>query len=210
MKLRQLTLLTAFIAAASAAQASPIELITNGGFENGFLGWTHSATTLSLFNGSTAANINGGSISQQVLGSIQNGTYSLSFTTDLYASDSLQAGLYYRNAHFVGPVIYEWVQFAGNDNNEVSGSQRVTYTATVADAPAGSVLELKFNYSGFAGTGRIHHIDDVSLTFEPTVASAVPEPETYSMMFCGIGAFALAAIRRKKITARQLGTSNYQ
>jgi hypothetical protein len=80
---------------------------------------------------------------------------------------------------------------AGNNN----GSNQNVTTPITFNTFGGKLSSLDSRYSGALGQDGITFFH--SSAFGAATVGVVPEPETYALMFCGLGALALLARRRR-------------
>lgn len=195
------SLFVAAVLASGAAQATTVELLSNGSFEqntqksgtwniySSLVGWTGGSHGVELRNnvaGVAADGVNfveldttaNSSISQSVK-TTANQAYTLSFAFDNRAGvASASQGL---EVLWGGAVV-------GSVNNSAGGNwQTVTYTV-LGNGKNETLTFRALGTSDSYGTS----LDRVSLT------DAVPEPETYAMMLAGLGMVGMLARRRRK------------
>ena len=194
--------------AASAAYAAPVNLISNGDFENnavsapdgGYLtvsiatpdaitGWTVGGQSVDLIKNNYGA-ISGTSI--DMLGTPGPGVLSQSFT----AAANTEYVLSFDLGRNPGAPLPNGAQVAVNFGSttqnfiaSVNGSHS-TYTMDYfSGANAGATLLQFASVGGDNYSGAV--LDNVSVT------AAVPEPETYAMLLAGLGLLGFIARRKK-------------
>lgn len=191
------TVAIAALMAAGSAWAAPVELVSNGSFEenaqgagswaiyNGLTGWSGNIELRNNVAGTAADGVNfveldttGNSSISQSIQTALNQTYTLSFQfQDRAGVASSSQGL---DVSWNGATV-------GSVNNSLNGGwQTVTYTLI----GNGSMEALKFTATGTSDSYGTS-LDNVSLT------AAVPEPETYGMLLAGLAAIGLVVRRRK-------------
>lgn len=192
----------AMVLCATAAQAAPANLITNGDFEtttlgniNGFhvanagtnviTGWTIGGTSVDVINGAYGA-VAGNSI--DLLGTPGPGSLSQSFNTIAGHNYLVSFAL---SANGGGGDSKSMTVSVGNNASfnylgEVNKftNQSFLYTANYSGLTALTFTSAASGYSGAV-------IDNVS------VMAAVPEPSTYAMMLGGLGLVGFMSRRRK-------------
>lgn len=184
--MKKLAIAAALSLAAFSAQANIVNLVTNGDFETGtFAGWTKSGnTSLSdVIRNTTTSNHTylwrsgaTGSpafISQNIA---TTAGYKYTFSFDVYNTATSNTTF---EANFGGNRVFSFANTAYNWKHIVIDDLLAT----------GPLTEIKF---GARNDPSFVRLDNVSVT-----VAAVPEPETYAMMFAGLGLLGLMARRRK-------------
>jgi hypothetical protein len=171
----------AALMATGAAQAgNPIELVVNGNFTSGadgLAGWTQAGVPIgtSVLNGIfwAGAPNDFGYLSQSLL-TTAGKNYNFSF--DLSGGDF--GGTLYFAALMGGQILYN-----------TSSALAPTHFDFQGTASAGSTL-LQF---AFQNDNDSFYLSNVSVTTQP-----VPEPESYAMMFAGLGVLGFMGKRRRR------------
>jgi hypothetical protein len=205
-------LLLGAVVAASPARA---DLVVNGGFENGLVGWTD--TTITNFDISKCGTdtICQAVLTQRLADAVAAHELWTTSSTNPYQGSNLAlcpvgycASLYQSVATTVGAT-YE-VSFALLGNLDVSLNGNSIFTASTQDwsfytlevVATSAFSTLGFSTPGFdifsvpAVPGPSSGVDAVS--FE---VAAVPEPSTWAMMLLGFAGIGLMAYRRKNMVA---------
>ena len=186
MKMSLKSMLTgiALLGFGGVANAVPMELVTNGGFETGDLtGWTCTgadscSTTGSAHSGSYAAigfDNSGYATLSQDIATVIGATYDLSFWS--YAPE------------LSGNILRYMIDSLTPVTVPTTASYSLTSTSFVASGTTTSI-SLLFETDSGTGTWRI---DDVSVT---GASSAVPEPTALALM--GLGLAGIGFARKKK------------
>ena len=187
--MKKIALATLLAVSAFSANAA-VELVTNGNFETGtFAGWTKSGnnslsdiisntvTSNHTYVWRSGATGSPAFISQN-LNTVVGAKYTFSFDVYNSATNADPSKITF-DAMFGGKSVYSF-------KNEVRNWTHVTLT----DLQATSALtELTF---GARNDPSFIRLDNISVTVQ-----AVPEPETYAMMFAGLGLLGFMAKRRK-------------
>lgn len=203
----------AVLLSASSAWSATVELVTNGGFEDGFTGFTteFANTTPSRPNGVQQASVitNGSAFGLEEFAGDSflavNGGNDLNTDPLLWSQDiSVVAGTTYDFSVQVGtatPVVLGnlSVQFDGTEILEILAPAAdntyeqftTSFTATSSGVFALSFFELS---TGFGGND--YGLDDISLTFDDAgTAPTVPLPAGGVLLLAGLG--GLAFMRRR-------------
>lgn len=193
------TVAAAALLASGAAHAS-VELLTNGSFEantqangtwhiySGLTGWTSGAYGIELRNNVAGTAANG--VNFVELDTTANSWMSQSVAT--VAGQAYTLTFEFQNRSGVasssqGLEVLWGGSAVGSVNNSVGGWETVTYTL-IGNGGTEALTFKAIGKSDSLGTS----LDNVSLT------AAVPEPETYAMMFAGLGMMGFIARRRKQ------------
>jgi hypothetical protein len=159
---------------------NPIELIVNGNFTSGadgLAGWTQTGVTdgTGVLNGIFWAGAPNdlGYLSQSIL-TAAGKNYTFSF--DLSGGDS-------------GGTLYFAAMIGGQTLYNTSSTLAPTHFDFQGTTSAGSTF-LQFAYRN---DNDNFYLSNVSVTTQP-----VPEPESYAMMFAGLGVLGLMGKRRRR------------
>ena len=98
------------------------------------------------------------------------------------------------------PTVFTTLATVAYDPFSTSSSAATSSLVTLSDLSAVGVADVRFtftedaNNSGAADAGSV--IRELIVNGTPTLASAIPEPSTYAMMFLGAGALVFIARRK--------------
>ena len=175
------------VAALSVAYPARANLITNGGFEDGFFGWSHSGTvglSGNAHSGNQAASfgVPSGSVAQNVT------TPGTSYVVDFWLATSI-----FGPRGGINPTVSVNVVWGGTSifsQNFASSSPYTEHTFTVTASSAMTALEVQSSIIGPPGSAALL-LDDVSVT-----PAGVPDGgSTVSLLGCAL--FGLVVLRRK-------------
>jgi PEP-CTERM motif len=208
MRKLHLGVIAGMVAISSAAPASAVEYIVNGGFETGsFASWTQnpnpitntSVTTSSPFGGTYSALMsfdasgpNGLATLSQTFADVAGQTLSISFAFKSEGGSPSSFDVSFNNS------IVE--DFHTGNHVPVSGWTVYTYNVT---ATGNDTLQFHFNNLGQTSGPPPHidtnfYLDAVSVTGAGVqVQAAVPEPSTWAMMLLGFAGVGFMAYRRR-------------
>ncbi len=189
----------ALVTATASALATPVNLITNGGFEanalafdgytivnagtSGITGWTVGGASVDLIKGGYGA-ITGTSV--DMLGTPGPGSLTQSFGTASGQQYLLSFDLSSNGGGGGGSGLLG-VSLNGGAAVDFNGSTNFT-SHTLNFTGTGNPFALTFTSAASGYSGAV--LDNVSVT-------AVPEPETYALMLTGLGLMGAIARRRK-------------
>jgi opacity protein-like surface antigen len=195
-------LIGALLAAALSAPAGAAELVTSGGFEQGFFGWTFTPEVNININPSAAHSGANSAVFltepgetgllSQTLATVAGQDYFISYWIAFATSDPASSAM---------DVYWDGAKVASFQNNATLDYVHIydEYTATSA------ATDLTF--IGFSALGIIV-LDDISVTplsggftHPPGDGGGVPEPSAWSLMILGFGGVgaALRAARRPRL-----------
>jgi hypothetical protein len=162
-KLRPILLLLTAVAALSVAYPASANLITNGGFENGFFGWSHSGTvglSGNAHSGNQAASfgVPSGSVAQNVT------TPGTSYVVDFWLATSIFGPSIFGPTGGINPTVSVNVVWGGTSIFSQSFASPYTeHTFTVTASSAMTALEFQSSIIGPPGSAALL-LDDVSVT----------------------------------------------
>ena len=191
-KLRPILLLLTAVAALSVAYPARANLITNGGFEDGFFGWSHSGTvglSGNAHSGNQAASfgVPSGSVAQNVT------TPGTSYVVDFWLATSIFGPSIFGPTGGINPTVSVNVVWGGTSifsQSFASSSPYTEHTFTVTASSAMTALEFQSSIIGPPGSAALL-LDDVSVT-----PAGVPDGgSTVSLLGCAL--LGLVALRRK-------------
>ena len=210
MKLRSLVFAVASLFLAAAASATTTNLIVNGDFEtsnvgfgsyayaNGFSALVVSAPSWSFVDGTGVANHAGpwgGEATTSSVAFLQN--YSG------FSPNSPTVSQTFSSSDAAFAISFDLAQRPGNSES-VAVTLDGNAVGTTLTPPGAAWSSYTFNVSGL--TGAVHTLafqgingtgaGDSSLFLDNVSVSAVPEPETYGMLFAGLGLIGFMARRR--------------
>ena len=173
------------VAALSVAYPARANLITNGGFEDGFFGWSHSGTvglSGNAHSGNQAASfgVPSGSVAQNVT------TPGTSYVVDFWLATSI-----FGPRGGINPTVSVNVVWGGTSIFSQSFASIYTeHTLTVTASSAMTALEFQSSIIGPPGSAALL-LDDVSVT-----PAGVPDGgSTVSLLGCAL--LGLVVLRRK-------------
>jgi len=175
------------VAALSVAYPARANLITNGGFEDGFFGWSHSGTvglSGNAHSGNQAASfgVPSGSVAQNVT------TPGTSYVVDFWLATSI-----FGPTGGINPTVSVNVVWGGTSifsQSFASSSPYREHTFTVTASSAMTALEFQSSIIGPPGSAALL-LDDVSVT-----PAGVPDAGS-TLPLLGFASLGLVALRRK-------------
>ena len=196
--------------------ASADNLVTNGSFENGLIGWTLSGTVsdpypaVVITYGSTAAYPTSAFGEAVAAENAAAGTHGAYFVSD-YSTQSLTQKVY------LGVGTYQIGFSAYAPANGYSNANDATFSGSIAGVNLASYAvsqNAKTTWLDFSGqkTVTTAGLYDIAFSFNTSgypakdvvidsvyvmTAAPVPEPETYALMLSGLGLIAYVARRRR-------------
>jgi len=186
-KLRPILLVLTASAALSVAYPARANLITNGGFEDGFFGWSHSGIvglSGNAHSGKQAASfgVPSGSVAQNVT------TPGTSYVVDFWLATSI-----FGPTGGINPTVSVNVVWSGTSiftQSFTSSSPYTEHTFTVTASSAMTALEFQSSIIGLPGSAALL-LDDVSVT-----PAGVPDAGS-TLPLLGFASLGLVALRRK-------------
>ena len=174
-------------AAFSLAHPAKANLITNGGFEDGLFGWSHSGTvglSGNAHSGNQAASfgVPSGSVAQNVT------TPGTSYVVDFWLATSI-----FGPTGSINPTVSVNVVWGGTSifsQSFASSSPYTEHTFTVTTSSAMTALEFQSSIIGPPGSAALL-LDDVSVT-----PAGVPDAGS-TLPLLGFASLGLVALRRK-------------
>lgn len=187
--------LAALALAAPAVMASP-ELVTNGDFSSGTVGWTNGggmgfsdafgaggsrAMLTACVGHGCVSTLGQGAFIRQTISTTEGETYDLTFLVGEIGGPTSEFSLFWD-----GSMIADVLNPANNSLNLITNPNMVSYTYSVVASGASTAFEIH----GRQDPGLIS-FDNISVTQS---SSDVPEPS--SMMLLGIGLLGLISGRK--------------
>lgn len=200
---------------ATSAVGATVELVTNGGFEDGNTGFTSDFVNVSGgFPGLAQVSVMTGNYfgltahTGNAFFAVNGGNVQGALPTVWSQNVSLVSGVDYTLSFQLGgtsvapvPVGQLSVQIGGTELLKASAPEGPTYLSygTTFTATGTGVFALEFVEESFAFGGNDYGLDEISLTFQGQPASPIPLPAAGLMLLSAVGGFAM--LRRRKGTA---------
>ncbi len=191
-KLRPILLVLTAVTALSVAYPARANLITNGGFEDGFFGWSHSGTvglSGNAHSGNQAASfgVPSGSVAQNVT------TPGTSYVVDFWLAISIFGPSIFGPTGGINPTVSVNVVWGGTSifsQSFASSSRYTEHTFTVTASSGMTALEFQSSIIGPPGSAALL-LDDVSVT-----PAGVPDAGS-TLPLLGFASLGLVVLRRK-------------